>query len=91
LLHRRRHQQAVKLCPPPPACLRDSLWHLLFWQPLLRGPGFYLVTLLVLGGALAASLATPPDKLWQLLRLAGVSPCSHRVLPTKCLCFYLHF
>jgi hypothetical protein len=50
---------------------RDSLWHVLFWQPLAVGPGFYLVTLLALAGALWASLALPSGALWQLLRCAG--------------------
>jgi hypothetical protein len=48
---------------------RDALWRILFWQPLLAGVGFYLVTLLSLAAALWASLALQSGgALWRLLR-----------------------
>lgn len=46
------------------------MWRVLFWQPLLPGAGFLLVTLLALAGALWASLHVA--SLWQLLRWAGL-------------------
>lgn len=54
-------------CSPPLHC-RDALWRVLFWQPLLPGPGHLLITLAVLAGVLLSSLHAPP--LGQLLRWA---------------------
>ncbi|KAL4437209.1 hypothetical protein ABPG75_004348 [Micractinium tetrahymenae] len=51
------------------APFRDALWSLLFWQPLLPGAGFLLVTLGALASALWASLQVV--SLWALLSLLG--------------------
>lgn len=60
--------QGCQRLPTPLLRRRAALWRTLFWQPLLRGSGFYLVTFLLLAAALWASLHAPP--LWQLLRWA---------------------
>ena len=63
-----QHSTTAPTSPPACACCacRDSLWRVLFWQPLHAGAGFYLVNLLALAAALWASLHV--HSLWQLLR-----------------------
>lgn len=70
---------AVPLARPSFGPCRDALWRTLFCQPLLNGPGLLIVTLLALGGAVAAAGAP----LWRLLLLLGgtTGPLLALVLP----------
>lgn len=61
-----RHLPDCPCSRAPASSRRNALWRLLFWQPLLPGPGFLLVTLGTLGTALWASLQV--QSLWALLR-----------------------